>query len=560
MRTGLTSMIGSSEVRGRWRAHSALGVIVALVALVAACGSDRHHPDNFVTGAVHGPALKQQDEDCRACHGDDLTGGSSAVSCDGCHPGALPTSWRQACTFCHGGVENDTGAPPRNLEGTDLVGPFPAHTVHVTGSAIAFGYDCGQCHTKASDVLSPGHVFDDSPGLAENDYGNGLAPQTLFARDTGTCSNSYCHGSGRADDGAVSATDGPRPCAGCHPSQDSGAAGWGTMSGPHGLHLGVAGIGCADCHGTTTADGFTIASKALHINGARDVEIAAAGFAWDANRATCNGTCHGWSHGDDVWVGTGGGRYHPAGYGAPSVHGVELELQRRDCRGCHGADLTGGTTGLAGPSCDGCHTPGWRTSCTFCHGGGLDQTGAPPRDLASSMTNTAQSFVAHRKHVAPTMMAANDCTTCHTKPTDVMSVDHAFDTTAAKAEVILTGDGRNPGATYNGNGTCTSLYCHGNGRTTGSYTDGLGPMTCSSCHGSKANNLAGLSGNHKDHHAQFPCADCHQGVVATGSTVISTPALHVNKTRDIKFSVPNFTYTNGRCTGLCHDNHANEAW
>jgi len=540
--------------------------VIALAGVLGACSSDRHHADNFVGGAVHGPALKTQLEDCRTCHGEDLGGGTSAVSCDGCHAGPTTTAWRQNCTFCHGGVDNDSGAPPRNLEGTDLVGPFPAHGVHIAGSAIALPYDCTQCHTKASDVLSPGHMFDATPGSAENDYGSGLSPQASFARDTGTCSSTYCHGSGRADDGIIIARAAPPPCAGCHPTQDSGAAGWGNMSGPHSLHIALSGITCAECHGATTTDGVTIASRDLHINGLRDVFIAAPGFQYTAARASCTGDCHGYTHTNLVWTGQGvNGRYHPPGYSSASVHGPEMELQRKDCRGCHGATLAGGTSGLSGPSCDGCHsgaTPtAWRSNCTFCHGGGLDQTGAPPQDLGSTVTNTAQSFVAHRKHVAPTMMSANDCTTCHKKPTDVMTMDHAFDVTPQLAEVALTLDGRNPGATYNPNGTCANLYCHGNGRVNGTAIDGQGPMTCISCHGGQANNRAGLSGDHRDHHGGFACAECHLDVIATGNTVISAPALHVNKIKNVRFLAPNFTFTNNQCTGVCHgESHTNESW
>jgi predicted CxxxxCH...CXXCH cytochrome family protein len=542
--------------------------IVIACLIVMAC-SDRHHPDNFSAGAVHGPALKSQAEDCRQCHGEDLAGGTSAVSCDGCHVGPTPTTWRQNCTFCHGGVENQTGAPPRNLEGFDLVGPFPAHTSHVTGSAIANAFDCTQCHTKANDVLSPGHVFDDTPRVAENDYGDGFAPQTTFSRDQGTCTNNYCHGSGRADDGAVQLSAGPTPCTGCHPTQASGPTGWGNMSGPHSLHIALAGVTCADCHSATTTDGTTIASKDLHINGARDVAITAVGFQYAQARETCTGDCHGYTHTDLVWTGQGvNGRYHPPGYAAAVVHGTELELQRKDCRGCHGAMLTGGTagTGLVGPSCDGCHsgatTTAWRQNCTFCHGGGLDQTGAPPRDLGSNITNTAQSFVAHRKHVSPTIMSGNDCTTCHTKPTDVMSTNHAFDTTPRFAEVNLTLDGRNPGAAYNGTGTCTNLYCHSNGRGTSvAAVDGTGPMTCISCHGGQANNRTGLTTLHRDHHGAFACAECHQTVVATGSTAITTPALHIDKIKEEAFLVAGFTMTNGKCTGSCHGtNHNNFSW
>ncbi|MGE0402509.1 MAG: hypothetical protein AB7T06_37755 [Kofleriaceae bacterium] len=531
---------------------------------MAAIGcSERHHPDNYAGGAVHGPALERQDEDCRECHGDDLTGGTSAVSCDGCHAGPSQTAWRQNCTFCHGGVETQTGAPPRNIDGTDLVGPFPAHTEHVVGSAIAKPYDCGQCHTKANDVLSPGHVFDSTPREAENDFGGGLSPQASFDRASGTCASVYCHGSGRFDDGTIGARAAALPCSGCHPTQDSGPVGWGTMSGPHSLHVGSStSITCADCHSqTTTPDGTSIASKELHINGTRDVSITEAGFTYNATTKACTGACHGFTHTSTTWAGEGG-RYHPAGFGVGTVHGTEMELQRQDCRGCHGATLAGGTSGFAGPSCDGCHSGGtptaWRTNCTFCHGGGLDQTGAPPRDLGSSITNTAQSFVAHGKHVRPTMMAANACTTCHLQPADVMSENHAFDTTAQVAEVILSLDGRNPAGMYDGNGTCTNLYCHGNGRTNGSGVDGTA-VTCTSCHGGAANNRAGLTTNHRDHHKNYACAECHRATVATGSTTISTPAMHVNLVKDVVF-LQGGTYTPAtrRCTNIAC--HGTESW
>ncbi|HEY5925024.1 MAG TPA: CxxxxCH/CxxCH domain-containing protein [Kofleriaceae bacterium] len=534
------------------------------MSMIATVGcSDRHHPDNFAGGAVHGPALELQSEDCRECHGDDLTGGTSGVSCDGCHAGPTQTAWRQNCTFCHGGVETQTGAPPRNIDGTDLVGPFPAHTEHVNGSAIANAYDCGQCHTKANDVLSPDHVFDTTPGEAENDFGNGLSPQASFDSATGTCSNVYCHGSGRADDGMISARAGSLACTGCHPTQDSGPPGWGAMSGPHSLHIssGTA-ITCADCHEqTTTPDGKAIASKDLHINGTRDVAIGEPGFTYSATTKTCSGSCHGYTHTTTPWAGEGG-RYHPAGFGAGKVHGTELELQRQDCRGCHGATLAGGTSGFAGPSCDGCHsgaTPtAWRSNCTFCHGGGVDPSGAPPRDLGSTITNTAQSFVAHTKHVRPTLMAANDCTTCHKKPTDVMTIDHVFDATAQVAEISLVLDGRNPGATYNGTGTCTNLYCHGNGRATGTVTDGTA-VTCTGCHGGQANNRAGLTTMHRDHHGGTACAECHMATVATGNTVISTPAMHVNLVKDVMFRQGGaYTAATRTCTNIAC--HGTERW
>lgn len=535
-------------------------LLIAAAIAVAACGGDRYHPDGFAAGALHGPALKMQEDDCRTCHGADLTGGvDGEPSCDGCHVGDTPTAWRTNCTFCHGGVENDTGAPPRNIDGTDQVGPFPVHTIHVTGSDMANAYDCNQCHTKAIEVLSPGHVFDDSPGEAENDYGNGLAPQTLFALADRTCSNNYCHGNGRADNGTIAAQSGRLACNGCHAIATSGAPEWGAMSGGHPLHLGLGDIGCADCHTGTTADGATIADKGKHINGARDVSFSIASFAFDAAAHTCTGTCHGVDHAAFGWV-SGGSSPHPPGFAAPEMHGPEMELQRSDCRGCHGADLTGGT----GPSCDSCHEAGWREDCTYCHGGGLNDTGAPPRDLGSTITSSAQSFVAHPKHVTQGIMRANDCTTCHVKPTDVMSLGHAFDATAGAAENVFTA-GLSPATTYDGSGTCANNYCHGNGRANGTYRDGNGPTTCATCHpaqNSTSTQWGTMSGDHRRHLAEgYECDDCHKTVAGTGGTSVIAPLLHVDGMKEVSFKVATITWdpTTKRCTGVCHDEH-NDTW
>jgi hypothetical protein len=90
-------------------------------------------------------------------------------------------------------------------------------------------------------------------------------------------------------------------------------------------------------------------------------------------------------------VPTGGmvaGDYHPVGYEAAAVHGLELKTGAQDCRECHGATLEGGS----GPSCDSCHQDGWRTNCTYCHG-----TGRAYGDIA---------------HTA----ARPSCSGCHTAP------------------------------------------------------------------------------------------------------------------------------------------------
>ena len=76
----------------------------------------KFHAEDFARPELHGPALMQGLLDCRFCHGEDLTGDAGALSCDTCHTPADPQAWRSDCVFCHGGVENQTGAPPVNLD------------------------------------------------------------------------------------------------------------------------------------------------------------------------------------------------------------------------------------------------------------------------------------------------------------------------------------------------------------------------------------------------------------------------------------------------------------
>jgi predicted CxxxxCH...CXXCH cytochrome family protein len=529
----------------------------------------RWHPVGFADPAMHGPELRQQAQDCRGCHGEQLQGFGTAPSCDGCHaPVAEPTAWRTDCTFCHGGQNDDTGAPPIAADGTDTPGRFPLHAEHVTSPTLAQPMDCLQCHVKAIDVLSPGHVFDDTKGTAENAFGAGIAPQTIFDAEAG-CANVYCHGDGRGDTGSVGLAGGAMTCVSCHAGMDSAPAERGAMSGAHGLHLAAAGVTCAECHSAVTTDGVALADVSRHVNGQKDVTFLAAGFAYDTATQKCTGSCHGHPHGGQVWGGGGGGaNYHPAGWSAPEAHGPEFLLQRQDCRSCHGQNLEGGS----GPGCDGCHTPqqptAWRSNCTFCHGGTKDQTGAPPRDPGAAKGTVAARFAAHPKHVVTSSAPAMDCSECHVKPTDVLSAGHVLDATPEGVGEVTMAGSLSPQATYAfGTGTCSNVYCHGNGRVSGAVTDGTA-TTCSSCHASMQSGEASwgtMSGDHRKHLQEtgVTCGDCHATVTDNG-TAVKNPTLHVDKLKQVKFGPAAATMTydaaTKRCTGPCHGENHSDIW
>ncbi len=233
---------------------------------------------------------------CQRCHGADLSGGGTGISCDSCHKGG--TAWRTNCTFCHGGSDNLTGAPPTSLShgfSTQTVG-VGAHTSHVEGSAnISSPVACSECHVVPTDIFSAGHVV---PPPATLTWGplaqtGGAAP--AWNANGASCSTSYCHGDfpgGNAGntpkwtrvDGTQAACGtchATAPTTGQHPAAQPGHA--------------FMGSDCTYCHnGETNSTGTAIiaANKALHANGVKDVNFRTGG-TWTVNPTkNCTTACH----------------------------------------------------------------------------------------------------------------------------------------------------------------------------------------------------------------------------------------------------------------------------
>jgi hypothetical protein len=243
---------------------------------------DRFHPIGYDAPLVHGLAFKQFDQDCRLCHGDQLNGGTSNVSCDRCHQ----QGWRTNCGYCHG--HDAQGAPPRDLKNeTDLARQtFKPHAQHLN-HPLHGNWGCEQCHMKPTEVLSPAHVFDDTYGKAEVDFTQGLSVAGTYQAETG-CANLYCHGNGRQVGSAHH--DDPSPsCDTCHPKA--------SLGGEHQRHFRE-GFSCVDCHQATANEQDLIATPEMHVNGQIDLQFK------DVNPispialsfGTCNGICHGKIH------------------------------------------------------------------------------------------------------------------------------------------------------------------------------------------------------------------------------------------------------------------------
>lgn len=257
-------------------------------------GLGRAHPEGFREPAVHGTEMKLQMQDCRTCHGADLTG-AAGPSCDGCHQ----AEWRTNCTYCHGGTDSTLGAPPRDLSGvvekTALT--FQAHTPHTTTGQGHPAYDCTQCHQKPEHVLSEGHAFDDTPGRSEVNFGAGLSATGVYAGN-GACNNLYCHGNGRGTLGMYSHDQAAPECGSCHAVQSSGSTAWRTLSGDHRTHLSE-GITCSECHGGVIDPAGAIIGPDLHVDGQKALVFSATGFT--RTNARCSGTCHNERHTNRTW-------------------------------------------------------------------------------------------------------------------------------------------------------------------------------------------------------------------------------------------------------------------
>ncbi len=264
----------------------------------------------------------------------------------------------------------------------------------------------------------------------------------------------------------------------------------------------------------------------------------------------------------DCEPGAGGpqpGRYHPEGFAEPSIHGVELKLGLQDCRDCHGAQLTG----AIGPSCDSCHTDGWRSNCTFCHGGESDESGAPPRDLSGEVAPAELTFSPHPEHIAGARHLALDCSSCHRKPEGPLSPGHVFDDTPGRSEVDFSA-GLSTTGSYEGEGRCSNLYCHGNGQSPGAIEHTAGALTCNDCHAGPdtgRDRWETMSGEHEEHLREgIDCEACHAGTVDSSARILGTE-LHVNGVADVQINMGTISRTGETCSGECHGQaHDSEAW
>lgn len=405
------------------------------------CHANYPHGSDWADPERHGTFAKGDGKSsCRNCHGDDLRGGESGVSCYQCHSDfPHPDGWGDP--EGHGGVVTSDGQVncATACHGTDLQG----------GSS---GVSCTSCHTlypHGSDWASPGQHGEaakgDGKALCRGCHGEDLTGGGSGVSCT-QCHSLYPHTSDWEDPeehGALVLSEGDGGCT----TQCHGAD----------LQGGLSGVSCNTCH---TLYPHTDQWEQDH--GAVTLQIG---------KTVCQ-NCHGTNY-DQMLDGKNCYSCHVsyphlAGWlmppGNPQGHGDFVTAQSSaSCATemCHGTDLVPTPDVTQGPACSNCHggvyphTGDWDSgavhgisalegiaACKACHGDGLNEAPA----------------------------GFQSCEQCH--PSYLLHTS-----AGAPAGWNSSSQGHKKYLEENGDDISQCQICHG-----ADYTGGLSGKTCQTCH------------------------------------------------------------------------------
>ncbi len=245
-------------------------------------------------GTCHGappPAPHPVGDNCGACH-PSMSASDNRVFLDPTlhiNGTVEVTGGGGACDSCHG--SDGQSAPPKDLAGnTDRASiGVGAHREHLALSTWRREINCSNCHHVPTAFDDPAHI--DGDNKAEVPF-DGLNPTANVNITTGTCSNLYCHGDGRGNNGTMQWTDsGALDCNSCHITPNVGQNAR-AMSGAHDKHIRDKRVPCVECHQSVVNSNNDIVSGQLHVDGQRSISMKQGGDWNPGNKRCSNMACH----------------------------------------------------------------------------------------------------------------------------------------------------------------------------------------------------------------------------------------------------------------------------
>jgi len=261
-----------------------LGALIFSTLMISSCGSSTPNPQapfDSTSGqhtagwlpAGHVQPAQADPASCSECHGSDLSGGISKVSCTPCHLNGSPFELTN-CTSCHGNPPTGTTAPNRS----------GAHAVHNALPNIK--NVCNTCHSGAgSGTANHDNGVTDVSFLSAYNAKSGTAVHNA----DGTCSEVSCHGGQTTPIWSSGLIDLNTQCTSCHAF---GTTEYNSFaSGQHDFHVNEEHFTCVQCHDTLklSQSHFTSLNTSTMEGPASSTLLSTLTYT---NR-TCTPLCHG---------------------------------------------------------------------------------------------------------------------------------------------------------------------------------------------------------------------------------------------------------------------------
>ena len=616
-----------SKTRSFRDLRNPIGVLILLAAFAAAAGcstantsgdgnvnhvdASGHSVPGWLTstGGTHASSattnyIANGSSSCTECHGSDLTGGISRVSCfgntAGCHHGPVPnwitaavhgatakkapgSSGFASCQICHG--KNFSGG------GAD-VSCFTCHGVDAPHPPKPWLSATGFTHTNTSPLNARVCALCHFPGSPNNPANHPATPAPAGTAP-GCFNSTLCHGAAGAPHpvgnpawettppaaqphgDAAKATSGSAAgfdyCQVCH--------GTGTTS-PANFGGGSSGVSCYTCHGVSaphapapwrasagsdynhTNTDTTNASVCIQCHFPGSPNNPAGHPATPAAAGTPPGCFN-----DTLCHGAGVGATHAVPFNDVAHYGVVTASFAAACGTCHA--VTGTSPVSSAPLCTTCHIAGsplTALNCTSCHA-------APPDGGAPAGAAYPNVPGAHATHIALNVAGTPiACDTCHSGlgSGTLNHYDRANARAGANALRVSPGDVVLL-ATYNAETTpfsfdntalsCSNVSCHGGQATPNWRTGALAVNTqCTNCHayGTAQFNSYNSGQHDPGGHNGAGCTACHNitTLAVNHFTNLSTTAMEGPASATIGGTtfIPAGAYnpTTGSCSPSCH--------